>query len=177
VDVRQLKEFETDIATEFEAGHIKAPVHLHGGNEQVLIDIFKHIGDNDWVCSTHRSHYHALLKGVPPKLVKKEILAGHSITLNFREYKFITSAIVGGIIPIAVGLALAGERVWCFVGDMASETGIFHESIKYATGQNLPITFVVEDNGMSVDTPTDKVWRYSYQRVRPHQGSGRWVSF
>jgi pyruvate dehydrogenase E1 component alpha subunit len=177
VDAQQLIAFEKDIADTFERGEIKAPVHLTGGNEQNLINIFKYIGVNDWVCSTHRSHYHALLKGVPPNEVKQAILDGHSITLNFREYKFITSAIVGGIIPIAVGLAMAGERVWCFVGDMASETGIFHESIKYATGQNLPITFVVEDNNMSVDTPTDKVWRYSYQRKWPHQGNGRWVTF
>jgi pyruvate dehydrogenase E1 component alpha subunit len=177
MNVQELKDFEDDIAKEFELGHIKAPVHLHGGNEEQLIDIFKHIRPSDWVCSTHRSHYHALLKGVPLELVREEILKGHSITLNFKDYRFITSAIVGGIIPIAIGLALAGERVWCFVGDMASETGIFHESIKYATGQGLPITFVVEDNGFSVDTPTNKVWRYSYQRKYPHQGSGKFVQF
>jgi TPP-dependent pyruvate/acetoin dehydrogenase alpha subunit len=177
VEAEELIAFEKDIAQIFESGQIKAPVHLHGGNEQYLIDIFKYIKPTDWVCSTHRSHYHALLKGVPPEWVKKEILNGHSITLCNSGYKFITSAIVGGIIPIAVGLAMAGERVWCFVGDMASETGIFHECIKYATGQKLPITFVVEDNGMSVETPTDKVWRYSYQRTFPHQGSGRWVTF
>jgi len=167
----ELVAFETEIARIFETGAIKAPVHLHGGNEDQLISIFQHIQPTDWCASTHRSHYHALLKGVPPARIKKEILLGHSITLNFADYKFITSAIVGGILPIAVGLAMAGEKVWVFVGDMASHTGIFHECANYAVGHNLPIIFVVEDNGVSVNTPTDKVWGYRYERTFPHQGS------
>lgn len=169
--------FEEDIAKLFEAKRIKAPVHLSGGNESQLIEIFKQIKSTDWVCSTHRSHYHALLKGIPPERVKSEILKGNSITLCNSEYHFITSAIVGGIIPVAVGLAMAGERVWCFVGDMSSTTGIFHECVKYATGHKLPITFVVEDNGRSVNTPTKQVVKYSYKRKYPHQGSGKYVIF
>ena len=184
----ELVAFEQDIAAHFEAGEIRAPCHLVGGNETQLIEIFKHIRPQDWVFSTHRSHYHALLKGVPPELVKAEILKGNSICLQFPEYRFYTSAIVGGIIPIALGVAMEARvdyiykgpragRVWCFVGDMAAETGIFHECHKYSVGHDLPIHFVVEDNGMSVDTPTEKVWRYSYQRTFPHQGSGKWVIF
>lgn len=177
MDKQQLKQFEQEIASIFEQGKIRAPVHLTGGNEDKLIEIFKQIQPSDWVCSTHRSHYHALLKGIPPEWIKSEIIKGHSITLCNREYKFITSAIVAGIVPIAVGLAMAGEKVWCFVGDMAAQTGIFHESVKYATSHNLPIIFVVEDNGMSVDTPTHTVWGYTYLREYPHQGSGKWVTF
>jgi TPP-dependent pyruvate/acetoin dehydrogenase alpha subunit len=177
MNAEDLIAFERVIANIFEKGKIKAPVHLAGGNEEQLIEIFKQIKPTDWVCSTHRSHYHALLKGIPKEWIKKEILLGHSITLCNREYRFITSAIVGGIIPIAVGLAMSGQTVWCFVGDMASETGIFHECVKYATGHKLPIHFVVEDNGYSVDTPTELVWRYSYSRKFPHQGVGKWVQF
>lgn len=173
----ELIAFEEDIASIFEQGNIKAPVHLHGGNEQQLIDIFSHIKPDDWVFSTHRSHYHALLKGIPKELVKEQILKGNSICLSNREHHFFTSAIVGGILPIAVGVAMSGATVWCFVGDMAAETGIFHECVKYANGHDLPIHFVVEDNGLSVDTPTDKVWRYSYQRTFPHYGSGVYVIF
>lgn len=173
----QLIAFEQEIATLFEQAQIRAPVHLCAGNEDELINIFQHIQPTDWVCSTHRSHLHALLKGIPPEWVKTEILAGHSITLCNQEYRFITSAIVGGILPIAVGLAMAGERVWVFVGDMAAETGIFHECAKYAKGHNLPIIFVVEDNHCSVNTPTEQVWRYSYQNRFPHQGSGKYVRF
>ena len=169
--------FEKDIAETFEKGEIKAPVHLHGGNEDALIEIFKLIESEDWVFSTHRSHYHALLKNIPPEIVKQEILHGHSINLQFPDYRFHTSAIVAGIIPIALGVAMTGQAVCVFIGDMASQTGIFHECVKYAQSHDLPIHFVVEDNGYSVDTPTEKVWRYSYERTFPHQGSGKYVIF
>src|SRR3990172_7962964 len=165
--------FEAEIAALFEQGKIRAPVHLSKGNEAELIRIFKDIKPSDWVFSNHRSHYHALLKGIPRDWLKEEILAGHSITLNNREHKFFSSAIVGGILPIAVGVAMAGETAWCFVGDMAAETGIFHECIKFAYGHKLPIHFVVEDNGFSVQTPTDSVWRYSYRNEFPHQGTSK----
>lgn len=171
--------FEQEIDQLFEAAQIRSPVHLSGGNEDELISIFKYVKPSDWVFSTHRNHYHALLRGIPRDWLKAEILANHSITINNAEYKFFSSAIVGGILPIAVGVAMMGETAWVFCGDMASRTGIFHECVKYATGHNLPIHFVVEDNGFSVDTPTEKVWRYSYQRTFPHQGSksGKWVIF
>ena len=169
--------FEQEIAHLFEQGQIRAPVHLHGGNEDALMEIFKHIEPTDWVLSTHRSHYHALLKGIPEEWLRREILLGRSIHINSARHRFFSSAIVGGILPIAVGLAMAGQTVWAFVGCMAAETGIFHECVKYATSHNLPVHFVVEDNGFSVDTPTEKVWRYSYQRIFPHQGSGAFVIF
>ncbi|KKL62895.1 hypothetical protein LCGC14_2180590, partial [marine sediment metagenome] len=104
----ELIAFERDIADCFERGEIRAPVHLHGGNEEQLRALFCHINPSDWVFSTHRSHYHALLKGVPPELVKAEILKGNSISLQFPEYHFFTSAIVGGILPIALGVAMSG---------------------------------------------------------------------
>ena len=169
--------FEQEIAQLFEAGKISSPVHLSGGNEDDLISIFQKVKSTDWVFSNHRSHYHALLKGIPKDWLKAEILANRSITINNAEYKFFSSAIVGGILPIAVGVAMTGQTVWGFCGDMAAETGIFHECVKYATGHQLPIHFVVEDNGFSVETPTDAVWRYSYQRKFPHQGSGVYVLF
>ena len=184
----ELITFENKIALEFEAGHIKAPVHLSGGNEEELIRIFREVKESDWIFSTHRNHYHALLKGVPPDMVFAEIMKGNSINLQFPEYNFFTSAIVGGILPIALGVAMTGQKVWCFLGDMAAETGIFHECEKYAEAEKLPITFIVEDNGLSVCTPTNCVWQgtswykpitghYRYKPTWPHQGSGKWVTF
>ena len=185
-----LIQFERDIATEFEAGHIRAPVHLAGGNESELIEIFKDIKPEDFCFSTHRSHLHALLKGVPPELVKAEIMAGHSISLQFPEYHFFTSAIVGGICPIAMGMAMTGQKTWCFVGDASAHTGIFRECYDYSLGHRLPIKFIIEDNNLSVDTPTRHLWggdslpvrfpftgHYHYTRAYPHQGSGKWVTF
>jgi TPP-dependent pyruvate/acetoin dehydrogenase alpha subunit len=119
---------------------------------------------NDWICCTWRNHYQALLKGIPPELIKERIMAGKSMVMNLPEYKFICSSIVGGIPSIATGLALAAklkgtdEHVWCWTGDMSAETGAWTEAFKYARAQNLPITFVVEDNELSVLTPTHLMW-------------------
>jgi TPP-dependent pyruvate/acetoin dehydrogenase alpha subunit len=177
MEAKELIDFETEIATLFEQGEIKSPCHLSGGNEERLIEIFKSIKPTDWVFSTHRSHYHALLKGIPKEWIKQEILDNHSITLNNAEYRFFSSAIVGGVLPIALGVAMTGQKVWVFCGDMASETGIFNECLKYATNFDLPIKFIVENNNFSVNSKTDKVWGYRYKRKYPHQGSGKWVTF
>ncbi len=92
------------------------------------------------------------------------IVRGKSMSVYSKEPKFYSSAIVGGIIPIALGVAksiqMKGEtnKVWCFIGDMTFESGIFHESYKYAKNFDLPIQFVVEDNNLSTNTPVDETW-------------------
>src|SRR6185295_6964728 len=129
-----------------------------------MIKIFKKVKEDDWVMCSWRSHYQCLLKGVPKKELKKEILANRSISLCFPKQRVVSSAIVGGIIPIAIGVAMGIKRrggknkVYCFMGDMTSETGIAHECIKYATNHKLPIRFIVEDNGKSVMTDTKATW-------------------
>ena len=70
-----------------------------------MIRIFKKINKNDWVFCSWRSHYQCLLKGVPNKLLEKKILEGKSISLCFPKYNIYSSAIVGGSIPIALGVA------------------------------------------------------------------------
>jgi TPP-dependent pyruvate/acetoin dehydrogenase alpha subunit len=184
--------FEKDIAAEFEAGKIKAPVHLAGGNERELIDIFKGIRPQDWCLTQWRSHYHALLKGVPSAQVKEAILAGRSIALCFPQHRVLSSAIVGGVAPIATGLAWSTKRrggdeaVHCFVGDMTAATGIYHEAVQYCTGHDLPVHWWIEDNGKSVCTDTMKTWgygmenrqrAYGYKLAWPHVGTGTWVRF
>ena len=189
-----LIQFERKMADHWESGKIRGPIHLSGGNEDELIEIFKMIKETDWVFSTWRSHYHALLKEISPKWLEKEILEGRSITIVNKEQKFYSSAIVGGIIPIAVGTSIANKRegnnemVWCFVGDMAFETGVFMENYKYAKNFNLPIRFVVEDNGVSTNTPTVETWGikseipsdviyYNYEKQWTHYGTGKREKF
>jgi len=190
---RLLQAFEKEIEELFAAGKIKAPVHLAGGNERELIEIFKDIKSHDWVLCSWRSHYHCLLRGVPAEKLKEAIVAGHSIALCFPDYRILSSAIVGGICPIAVGLACAikarkgPERVHCFIGDMTSMSGIFHECWRYCRGHDLPVHWIVEDNGLSVVTDTREVWGeqekapkievYSYKMSRPHVGIGKFVVF
>ncbi len=190
----QLEQFELDVKAEWETGSVLGPVHLSKGNEEQLIEIFQYVHPDDWVFSTWRNHYHALLHGVPEEWLMDEIIRGRSMKIMNKDYKFATSAIVGGIIPHALGVANALKRkkskqkVWCFVGDMTFETGVFHECYKYAKNFDLPIQFIVEDNNLSTNTPTDETWGvkqdvpddviyYQYERGFPHHGSGTWVLF
>jgi pyruvate dehydrogenase E1 component alpha subunit len=188
----ELIAFEEQIADLFNAGAIPYPVHLSNGNENVLIDIFKDISASDWVCGSWRLHYQCLLHGVPPETLKAAILRGDSMSLCFPEHRVVSSAIVGGILPIATGIALAikrrggQERVHCFLGDMTAAGGMFHECSRYAANHGLPIRWIVEDNGKSVCTPTMDAWgvsgeaeivRYDYCSKWPHSGAGIRVQF
>lgn len=191
----ELIAFETDIANCFNNKQIRAPVHLASGNEDQLIEIFKYVKKDDYVCCTWRSHYQCLLKGVPPEELKRRILNGKSMVMCIREHNVVCSSIVGGICSIAAGIAWglkldnSPNKVWCFVGDMSMETGAFHEAYKYSAGHELPITWVVEDNGKSVETPTKEVWGvgkpqpanilyYKYTNVKyPHHGAGKRINF
>jgi pyruvate dehydrogenase E1 component alpha subunit len=195
---QELIDFETKVAETFNSGIIKSPVHLYDGNEKQIIEVFQNVKDDDWVFCTWRSHYQCLLKGVPEEVLLSDIIDGKSITLCYPDYKIYSSAIVTGSIPIATGVALDIKRknqsnhVWCFVGDMASETGTFFENYKYAVNHDLPITFVIEDNNKSVCTDTRKVWNcdnltfqtnrnkilyYNYQSKYPHAGAGKRIQF
>ena len=68
----ELVAFEDEIIELFNDGKILSPIHLSRGNEDDLIRIFQDVKPEDWVFGTHRSHYHALLKGVPKEWLKKE---------------------------------------------------------------------------------------------------------
>jgi len=165
MNTEQLQAFEKDIGDSFNRAEIRAPIHLYDGNEEQILKIFECVDkEKDWVCATWRNHYQCLLKGVPPDRLKEEILKGKSMVMNLPEYKIHCSSIVGGIPSIATGIAAAnklkgnGEWVWCWLGDMSAETGAFAEAYKYAVAQELSITFIIEDNELSVETPTSVVW-------------------
>ena len=195
LSVQELIDFEDDIITHWSNGEIRGPVHLSNGNEEQLIKIFNKIAVEDWVFSTWRSHYHALLHGVEKSKLKQKILDGKSITIVDKESKFYASAIVTGTLPIALGVAKSlkqknsDEKVWVFLGDMAFESGIFYEVHKYARNYDLPLHFIVEDNGVSTNTPTGATWNniqreipedvifYKYESKYPHYGTGKWVVF
>lgn len=196
---QDLIDFETEIAGLFNGGKIRAPVHLYSGNEEAMLRIFQDIRPEDWVLCSWRSHYQCLLKGVPRELLKQEIVAGRSISLCFPKYRIVSSAIVTGVLPIAVGIGMSikrsqgKERVFCFMGEMTSETGVAHECIKYVQNHELPVHFIVEDNGKSVCTDTRQAWNqpvltyektqlphvtyYQYQTKYPHAGAGVRVQF
>ena len=191
---KKLINFENNIKSIYESGKIRSPIHLSGNNENQLISIFKNIKKNDWVISSWRNHYHALLHGIPEKKLLNMILNNKSMGIISKKHNFYSSSIVGGGLSIALGIALAIKRskkknkVFIFVGDMTFETGTFYETYKYSKNFNLPLKFIVEDNNMSTNSPTDKVWKkkskppkdikyYQYKRKFPHHGTGNWILF
>lgn len=197
-----LSNFEEEIKEVFAQGKIPFPVHLRRGREQNLIDIFQQeqIGDGDFVFGYWDSHELALLKGVPREEVKQAIMEGKSIALCFPQYKVMCSGIVGSLMGAAVGAAWSLKQknssasAYLFCGDMSSETGIFFEAVKYAYNFDLPVKFIVSDNGLSVMTDTRETWGsdepwfkdtkyeskivyYKYKNEFPHSGIGWKIAF
>jgi TPP-dependent pyruvate/acetoin dehydrogenase alpha subunit len=192
---QELINFEKRIARLWEEAKIPYPVHLCGGNEKQLVEIFKKINSGDYIFSTHRSHYHYLLAGGSKDKLEKMIMEGNSMHVFDRNLNFLTSAIVCGIPTIATGVALALKReksqkhVWCFIGDGAEDEGHFYEAVRYIDGHELPCTFVIEDNNRSVETPklerygkSEMKWpecviKYEYIPTYPHVGTGKFINF
>jgi pyruvate dehydrogenase E1 component alpha subunit len=205
-----LKEFEARCAEAWKAGKIRVPCHLSGGDERELIELFKGIKPTDWVVSTHRNHYHYLLHGGNADALFKEIIGedgglcgglSGSMHTTDRARRFVSSCLVGCGCPVAVGIASGvkekkgKEHVWCFIGDGAVDQGMFWESVVYAEGRNLPVTFVVEDNNRSVNSTkadrgvqhcwsrdmalyySPKVKVIKFQPTYPHVADGSFVSF
>jgi TPP-dependent pyruvate/acetoin dehydrogenase alpha subunit len=187
--------FEKEMEALWNEAKIPYPVHLSGGNEDKLIEIFKEIKKDDYVISHHRPHYHYMLKGGDLENLRKKILNGKSMYVYDKSVNFASSGIVSGMTTIAAGIAMglklkgSSQKVWCFVGDGAEDEGHFYEAVRYVHGKDLPCTFIIEDNNYSVETPKSErhgnseikwpscVRRYYYERIFPHVGSGQWVDF
>lgn len=190
--------FEQKIAAKYDDGEYPYLTHLCGGNEDQLVDIFKYIKPGDYVFSTHRNHYHALLHGVPPDQLEAKIEAGKSMFVFDRARNFFSSSIVAATPAIAAGVAWALKRkgsdkhVWCFVGDGAEDEGHFYEAVRYVDGWNLPCAFIIEDNDRNVSASKYErrgnafglgwpncVRRYHYTPTYPHSGTGTpgWLKF
>lgn len=189
--------FEDRIRAHWQAGELPCLLHLCGGNEEQLLEIFSRIRPGDWILSTHRNHYHALLAGIPAEQLEADILAGHSMFTFSKEHNFLSSSVLAGTCAIAAGLAwtlkhapevaLAGRpgtppprspgreardpapHVYCFLGDGAEEEGHFYEAALFVESHGLPCTFIIEDNDRSVDSP--RAARRPLLAATPHQVS------
>ena len=184
----ELIAFEDHIGDLYMDNQLPFLFHLSGGNEDQLIDIFKDIKEGDYVISSHRNHYHALLHGVPPDVVEDRIKNGRSMFIYDRERNFFVSAIIGGTPAIAAGIAWAlkrrgsDQKVWCFVGDGTEDNGHLSEAVRYADGFDLPCTFIIESNDRSCEASNADRWgdaghptwdssrviKYYYEPTYPH---------
>jgi TPP-dependent pyruvate/acetoin dehydrogenase alpha subunit len=186
--------FEKTIYDIFETGVLPFLIHMSGGNEDQLLEIFEEINENDYVFASHRAHYHYLLKGGED--LEEKIRNGDSMFLFNKQLKFFTSSVLAGTCGIAAGVALSfhlrklPHKVWCFLGDGAEDEGHFYEAAKFVESLSLPCTFIIEDNDRSVVANKVQrgstahlsfkcVKRYEYSPTYPHGGTGTktWVKF
>ncbi|QFR43347.1 pyruvate dehydrogenase (acetyl-transferring) E1 component subunit alpha [Sulfurimonas xiamenensis] len=157
-----IRRFEEKCVELYSSEKIRGFLHLYIGEEAVAVGVMDALTPDDNIFATYREHGHALVRGVSPNAIMAEMLGkvegcsrgrGGSMHLFDAATRFYGgSAIVGGGLPLAVGMALADkmkkeDRVSvCFFGDGAVAEGEFHESLNLAALWNLPILFVCENN-------------------------------
>ena len=167
-----LRRFEEKSAELYTQEKIRGFLHLYIGEEAVATGIIDALEPEDGVVATYREHCHAILKGIPPKKVMAELYGkaegcshgrGGSMHLFDKSVNFYGGyAIVGGGLPLAVGIALADKRMGrkrvtvCFFGDGAVAEGEFHESLNLAQLWQLPVLFVCENNLYGMGTAIDR---------------------
>ncbi len=187
---------EEKIAEVYPEQEMRCPVHLCAGEEAIAVGVCAHLTRDDYVLSNHRSHGHYLAKGGNLKAMMAEIYGkatgccggkGGSMHLVDLQAGFLgATPIVGATIPIAVGAALGtvmkGEKrvSVVFLGDAATEEGVFHESLNFAVLKKLPVIFVCENNLYSVYSPLNvrqpegrRIYRQAAgYGVKSHHGDG-----
>jgi pyruvate dehydrogenase E1 component alpha subunit len=161
-----IRRFEEAAYRAYEQGEVAGTIHVSIGQEAVAVGVISALAPGDTVFTHHRGHGHALAKGVDPGRLMAELFGrsdgvcggkGGSMHVADVEHGFLGSlAVVGGSIPLAVGVALADRllarnRVCAvFFGDGAVNQGVFYESVNLAAIWRLPVLFVCENNGFAI---------------------------
>jgi len=171
--MRRIRTFEEKLAELVNAGQLAGFLHLYAGQEAVAVGVCAHLGDGDYVASTHRGHGHAIAKGVDLRAMMAELFGrrtgvckgkGGSMHIADLERGMLgANGIVGAGIPLTVGAALTaqvkrtGGVAVAFFGDGAANQGQFHEALNLAAVWKLPAVFVCENNGYGEATPMEFV--------------------
>jgi pyruvate dehydrogenase E1 component alpha subunit len=164
----RIRRFEDKCAELYTREKIRGFLHLYDGEEAVAAGVIPVLEQRDRIVATYREHGHALVRGVPMKAVLAEMYGkqegcsrgrGGSMHLFDRAANFYGgNAIVGGGLPMAIGLALADRMrgddtvTVCFFGEGAVAEGEFHESLNLAALWGLPVLFVCENNLYAMGT-------------------------
>lgn len=167
-DMLLIRRFEEKCVELYSAQKIRGFLHLYIGEEAIAVGIINSLLNDDAVVSTYREHGHALAKGLSANSIMAEMYGkqegcskgrGGSMHLFDAKTRFYGgNAIVGGGLPLAVGLALADKMMGrkrvsvCFFGDGAVAEGEFHESLNLASLWQLPVLFVCENNRYAMGT-------------------------
>ena len=174
--------FEDRIYYLFLEGRLPGTVHQSQGQEASAVGVCSVLVDGDVITSTHRPHSHAIARGLSVESLMAELLAkttgccqgkGGSMHVGDLAAGMLPAiAIVGGGIPIAVGLALAFQNLnkknisACFFGDGAANIGTFHEGINMAAIWSLPVVFVCENNKYGASTSVTKIMKVKHVSER-----------
>ena len=165
-----IRSFEEASSRQYARGKIRGLLHLYVGQEAIAAGAASALNDGDYVFSHHRSHGHALARGMEPKAVMAELCGkatgssggrSGSTGLFDASLGFVAYGTAGGHLPIATGMALScklkaeGRAVLCFFEDDAVNQGIFHESLNLASLWDLPILFFLENNLYEADGCAD----------------------
>ncbi len=164
----RIRRLEEKCAELYSAMKIRGFLHLYDGEEAVAVGVMEALTSQDAVVATYREHGHALTRGITAAAILAEMYGkqegcsrgrGGSMHLFDAEKRFYGgNAIVGGGLPLAVGLALADKMqqrlqlTCCFFGDGAVAEGEFHESMNLASLWQLPVLFVCENNLYAMGT-------------------------
>lgn len=170
-----VRRFEERLVHLYEQGLIKGHYHVYIGQEATGVAAISHLKADDYLFTTHRNHGHLLGRGARPEALMAEILGratglngGRSGTLHpvAPELGVVhTSAIVGGVLPLAAGAAFSAKRrgsgqiAMAFFGDATMEEGVFYETINMAMLWKLPVVLVCENN--SVPPELRRVGQYT----------------
>ena len=170
--MKLIRRFEERSAEHYGRGNIGGFLHLYIGEEAVAVGVISPLRDDDKIVTHYRDHGHALARGMDAAACMAELFGkatgvsgGKGGSMHFFDVEkgFMGGhAIVGGQLPLAVGLAFAnryrGEDslVVCFLGDGAVNEGEFHESMNLASLWNLPVLFLLENNGFGMGTRVER---------------------
>jgi len=165
----RIRNFEARCVELYQAQQIRGFLHLYDGQEAVAVGVTSALQAGDAVLATYREHGHALAKGVPMDTLMAEMLGkqqgccrgrGGSMHIFDQARRFYGgNAIVGGGLPLAVGIAMADQQLRpgavtaCFFGEGAVAEGAFHESLNLAALWRLPLLFVCENNLYAMGVP------------------------
>ncbi len=168
-DMIRIRVFEERCAELYGAERIRGFLHLYIGEEAIAAGVMDQLEERDAVLATYREHGHALLRGISAESIMAEMFGrssgcsggrGGSMHLFDASRRFFGgNAIVGGHLPMAVGLGLADQLAGrdetvtvCFFGEGAMAEGEFHEALNLAALWNVPVLFVCENNRYAMGT-------------------------
>ena len=171
-DMLRIRRFEERCAELYQAEKIRGFLHLYIGEEAVAVGVINLLTPDDAIVATYREHGHALIRGLDAGCIMAEMYGkvggcsmgrGGSMHIFDKDARFYGgNAIVGGGLPLAIGLALADkmnglDRVTAvFFGEGAVAEGEFHESMNLAALWDLPVLFCCENNLYAMGTALDR---------------------